>query len=96
MIVCGIMIWTLGFLFLFRFSLQALGDTVIPMFSGLLELAVRPVVVFCLPASLGFYRMSIAETATWLLTAIMLGVGYFIRLKKIEQNPELVIRRKKT
>lgn len=48
------------------------------------------------PAGIGFYRMSIAETATWLLTAIMLGAGYFIRLKKLEQNPKLVIRRKKT
>lgn len=49
-----------------------------------------------LPAGIGFYRMSIAESATWLLTAIMLGVGCFIRLKKTEQNPDLVIRRKKT
>ena len=47
-------------------------------------------------AGIGFYPMSIAESATWLLTAIMLGVGYFIRPKKIEQNPDLVIRRKKT
>lgn len=96
LLVCGIMMWSLGFLFVFRFSLQALGDTVFPMFSGLLELVSRPIVVFSLPVSMGFYRMSLAEGATWLLTAAMLGIGYYLRLKKIEADPNIVMRRKKT
>lgn len=96
LVVCGIMIWALGLLFLYRFSLQALGDTVVPMFSGLLELVSRPAVVFLLPESLGFLRMSLAESTTWLCAAILLAVGYYYRLAKIEKNPDLILRRKQS
>ena len=96
LVVCGIMMWALGFLFIYRFSLQALGDTVVPMFSGLLELFTRPAVVFILPESLGFLRMSLGESITWLCAAVLLAVGYYHRLAKIEKNPELILRRKQT
>jgi len=96
LVVCGIMMWALGLLFLYRFSLQALGDTVVPMFSGLLELVSRPAVVFLLPESLGFLRMSLAESITWVCAAILLAVGHYYCLAKIEKNPDLILRRKQS
>ncbi len=42
------MMWVLGLLFVYRFSLQSLGDTVVPMLSGALELILRISVVLVL------------------------------------------------
>ncbi|MBQ2667414.1 MAG: MATE family efflux transporter, partial [Clostridia bacterium] len=46
--ICGALEWTLGLLFVYRFSLQSLGDTFVPMLSGALELVLRITVVLVL------------------------------------------------
>ena len=85
--VCGSMIWSLGLLFLYRCALQALGNTVVPMFSGLIELALRLAVVFILPQSWGFYRICMAESAAWLFAMLMLLAAYKSRIRVLEKNP---------
>lgn len=42
----------LGLLFLYRFALQGLGNTVVPMFAGVMELVMRTIVAFTLPGLL--------------------------------------------
>lgn len=79
---CGSMMWSLGLLFIFRSSLQGLGNTVIPLFSGVLELVMRLGMIAVLPESLGFYRICIAEVSAWLAAAVMLGVGYLVCVRK--------------
>lgn len=76
--VCGSMMWSLVLLFVFRSSLQGLGNTVIPLCSGILELVMRLGMIFLLPESLGFYRICIAEVSAWCAAAVMLGIGYFV------------------
>ena len=85
--VCGSMIWSLGLLFLYRCALQVLGNTVVPMFSGLIELALRLAVVFILPQSWGFYRICMAESAAWLFAMLMLLAAYKSRIRVLEKNP---------
>ncbi len=88
--ITGAMMWVLGLLFVYRSSLQSLGDTIVPMFSGLLELVLRLSIVFLLPASLGFYRVGIAEVSAWFGAAVMLCIGYYVRMAKIQKSPELL------
>ena len=90
LVISGTMMWVLGLLFVYRFSLQSLGDTVVPMFSGLLELVIRLSVVFAIPAAMGFYRVSIAEVAAWFGAALMLCIGYYVRISRIEKDPALL------
>ena len=90
LVISGSMMWVLGLLFVYRFSLQSLGDTVVPMFSGLLELVIRLSVVFAIPAAMGFYRVSIAEVAAWFGAALMLCIGYYVRISRIEKDPALL------
>ena len=90
LVISGAMMWVLGLLFVYRFSLQSLGDTVVPMFSGLLELVIRLSVVFAIPAAMGFYRVSIAEVAAWFGAALMLCIGYYVRISRIEKDPALL------
>ncbi len=82
----GAMMWSLGLLFVFRYSLQGLGDTVVPLFSGVFELAIRLSLVLLLPESLGFYRICIAEVSAWFGAMVMLGISYFIRVRKIDKS----------
>ncbi|MEG1426246.1 MAG: MATE family efflux transporter [Oscillospiraceae bacterium] len=83
LVLVGISLVILGYLFLFRFSLQGMGDTLLPLLSGVLELALRISIVFLIPLSWGFWRISIAEVSAWAGAAILLGIGYFVRIRKL-------------
>ncbi|HAX73403.1 MAG TPA: MATE family efflux transporter, partial [Firmicutes bacterium] len=55
----------LGVLFLYRYSLQGLGNAKIPMYSGIVELGMRCAIAFTLPAVIGFYGICVASPAAW-------------------------------
>lgn len=80
--ICGVMMWALSMLFVFRASLHGLGNTVIPMFSGIAELAMRMGTVMILPVSLGFARIGMAEVSAWLGAMLMLVISYFVIISK--------------
>ena len=70
-------------LFVYRSTLQGLGDTVIPMVSGFVELALRVGAALLLPVLLGYWGVYIAEIAAWVGAGIFLIIGCYHRLKKI-------------
>lgn len=80
--VVGIMEWVLGLLFIYRFALQSMGDTVVPMLSGALELLTRISVVLVLSQvfHLGLFAACIAEVSAWFSAAVLLCVTYYIRI----------------
>ena len=84
----GAMMWVLGLLFVYRFSLQSLGDTVVPMLSGALELILRISVVLVLSKvfNLGFLSICIAEVSAWFGAAALLCVTYYIRIHKLPEK----------
>ena len=73
-------------LFVYRSTLQGLGDTVIPMISGFVELVMRVGAALLLPALLGVWGVYLAEIAAWI------GAGFFLiffcyrRLNKLPAN----------
>lgn len=83
----GVLLWVLGLLFVYRFSLQSMGDTVIPMFSGALELVLRISVVLLLARvfALGFWSICIAEVSAWAGAAALLCAAYYIRMARISK-----------
>lgn len=88
LVVAGTMEWTLGLLFIYRFSLQSLGDTLVPLMSGGLELGLRVGVVLFLSQAMhmGFAAICIADVSAWVGAAVMLGIGYYVRLHRLEQG----------
>jgi Na+-driven multidrug efflux pump len=82
LVICGLMLWSLGFLFVFRAALQGMGNTFVPMLSGIIELAARIGIVCLLPVKMGFSRIGIAETSAWLCAMFFLGTGYFREIKQ--------------
>lgn len=88
LVLIGIMIVVLGYLFIYRFALQGIGDTFIPLVSGGVELALRVAVVFIIPVVMGFWRISIAEVSAWTGATILLGITYYIRMHKLKRNSD--------
>ena len=70
----------------YRASLQGLGDTVIPMLSGILELGLRTTLVFTLPRFFGETGIYLAEVSAWFGAALMLGLSFFFRLRRLSKS----------
>lgn len=83
LVVMSMLIWDLGLLFIYRSALQGMGNTMIPMISGVLELAIRLSVAMILPRYLGFLGICIAEVSAWAGAEILLMAAYYISYKKL-------------
>ncbi len=74
----------LHLLFGYRSTLQGIGDTVVPMISGFVELAMRVGTVLLLPMLLGVWGVYIAEVMAWFGAGSLLIWGYYRRIRKME------------
>lgn len=88
LLTAGLMEWSLGLLFIYRYSLQSLGDTVVPMASGAVELLLRVCVAKLLSEvfRLGFWSICIADVSAWAGAALMLGITYYIRMSRLKRQ----------
>ena len=73
-------------LFIYRSTLQGLGDTVAPMVSGFVELALRVAMALLLPAVLGYWGVYLAEIGAWIAAGIFLIDRCYHRLRIIRQE----------
>lgn len=78
-------LWVLYLLYVFRSTLQGLGDTFIPMVSGMVELAFRVVLIFILPKLFGMESIYFVEIFAWSGATVLL-VGSCIR--SLKQLPD--------
>ncbi len=72
-------------LFICRSTLQGLGDTVGPMLSGFIELALRVGAALLLPALIGTWGVYLAEIAAWIGAGVFLIIGCCRRLRTVQQ-----------
>ena len=68
-----------------RSAVQGMGDTVLPMVSGIAEFIMRTGGVLLLPAMMGQTGIFVAEVLAWLGADLILVPSYFVTLKKIEK-----------
>lgn len=82
--ICGVMMWSIAFLFLVRNTLQGMGLTLIPMVSGFLELAARVIMILLLAERFGYAAIAIAEVTAW-FSAFALNGGFLaVKLRKFK------------
>ena len=67
-------------LHIYRSALMGLGDTVVPMFSGVAEMVVRIGVALLLPLALGQEGIYYAEVGAWTAAAVILVTAYYLRM----------------
>ena len=63
-------------LHIYRSALQGMGNTVIPLVSGFVELAMRLLTAMFLPHVIGEYGVYFAEVAAWTGAALLLVISY--------------------
>ena len=88
-VICVLALWVLGLLFIYRSSLQGMGDTVIPMVSGAVEFITRIVIAVTLPGIIAFHSIGIAEISAWITATALLMATFYKRINvylKIKNN----------
>ena len=60
-----------------------MGDTLIPLLSGLVELGMRVGMIVLLTSVAGKYGVYVAEVSAWIGAAILLMIAYYWRIAKI-------------
>ena len=68
-----------------RSAVQGMGNTVLPMVSGIAEFIMRTGGVLLLPALIGENGIFIAEVSAWLGADLILVPSYFIMIKRISE-----------
>lgn len=78
--------WMLSLLFIYRYTLQGLGDSVTPTIAGIMELMMRVVAAFVLSEYFGFSGIVTANPLAWLGALIPLAFAYNRRKKILVQE----------
>lgn len=79
--VNGVTYWILSLLFIFRYTLQGLGDSVVPTIAGVMELIMRSGASFFLCGWLGYLGACLANPMAWAGSCIPLAIAFFWRRK---------------
>lgn len=69
-----------------RSAVQGMGNTVLPMVSGIAEFAMRTGGVLILPSFLGENGIFIAEVLAWLGADFILVPSYYVMLKRVSRS----------
>lgn len=79
-------------LYVYRSALQGMGNTLIPMISGILEFFIRTGAVLGLTAFLGSDGIFWAEILAWIGAAVLLGISYYITMGRMKFSEEEVVK----
>lgn len=73
----------LGAIFVYRNSLQGMGEGLITMLAGMIELISRTIVAVCFTASLGYAAICYASPTAWVSAGVFLVVIYWFKMNKM-------------
>lgn len=83
--IMAIFLWTLYLLYLYRSAIQGLGNTLIPLASGIAEFCMRVGVALLLPRIIGESGIFYAEIFAWAGAAVLLIISYRVIIKKYKE-----------
>ena len=76
----------LGLIFIYRNTLQGMGDGFIPMMAGVVELGMRVFVAFVLAKQFGYTGICLAGPIACIVADIPLMITYYVRMGKIKKR----------
>ncbi len=85
--VMSSMLIILYLLYVYRSALQGMGDTLVPMLSGIAELVMRVSVAMLLPRLVGRQGVYLCEIAAWIAADCVLIPTYYWRIHKLLPRP---------
>ncbi len=84
--VNGLCYFILAMLFIFRFTLQGLGQTIVPTVAGIMELIMRAVAALFLVDWLGYLGACLANPLAWIGSCLPLAVAFFFTRKVLRES----------
>jgi putative MATE family efflux protein len=84
--VSGCTYWILALLFIFRFTLQGVGQSLVPTVAGLLELVMRGLAAIVLARHFGFLGACIANPLAWIGACVPLAWAYRRTVRKWDEE----------
>ena len=85
-IVNGTCYLILALLFIFRFTLQGLGQSLVPTIAGIMELIMRVGAALWLVAPLGFVGACLANPMAWLGSCVPLSIAFFMTRRQLHRK----------
>lgn len=82
----GLCYFILSLLFIYRYTLQGLGQSFIPTIAGIMELLMRTFAAIALSKPLGFLGVSLSNPLAWVGACIPLISAYYIIIKRINKE----------
>ena len=73
-------------LYIFRSSIQGMGNTIIPMVSGIVELIIRVMTVLTLPKFVGLSGIYLNDVNAWIAACLLLAIAAVICLKNMKKK----------
>ena len=83
LIITGISYWALALLFIFRFTLQGLGQSFVPTIAGIVELVMRIAAALILVKYMGFLGACLAAPMAWIGGLLPLAIAFFLTARKL-------------
>lgn len=74
--VCGVMLFSVDILFVFRNAVQGMGFPLVPMISGIAEMVLRIGTISLFIGQIGFRATAFAEVCAWVGALILNSVAY--------------------
>ena len=84
-IINGGCYWILSLLFIFRFTLQGLGQSVVPTIAGVMELIMRVITAVFLVDAFGYVGACLAAPLAWIGACVPLAISYFMTRKELHR-----------
>lgn len=84
--IIAIFCWVLGLLFIFRSTIQGLGNGFVPMMSGVMELVMRVLAAIILSKLFQFTGICLASPIAWIGADFLLIPSYFYIMKKLKKQ----------
>lgn len=82
LIITGLSYWALALLFIFRFTLQGLGQSFVPTLAGIVELVMRIAAALFLVDWLGFLGACLAAPMAWIGGLLPLAIAFFMTARR--------------
>lgn len=82
----GIFYFLLSLLFIYRYTLQGLGQSFIPTVAGIMELIMRSFAAIILSKPFGFLGVCLSNPLAWLGACVPLIIAYYITIKRINSE----------
>ncbi len=84
--VNGLCYFILSLLFIFRFTLQGLGQTIVPTVAGIMELIMRAVAALFLVDRFGYLGACLANPLAWIGSCLPLAVAYYFTRRVLRES----------